>query len=48
MGKMIKSGRHSFELMGVDWSEKKLGVPMWGWGVGLALAGYYFFVKKRR
>ena len=37
-----------YNLLGVDWSEKKLGVPVWGWGVGLAAAAYYFFFRKRR
>lgn len=38
----------SYEVLGIDWKEKKLGVPMYGWGLGLAAAAYYFFFRKKR
>jgi hypothetical protein len=46
--KMIGDGKGKYELMGIDWQEKKWGVPMWGWGAGALAAVYYFFFRKRR
>ena len=37
-----------YEVLGVDWKEKHLGVPKWGWLGALLGAGYYFFGRKRR
>ncbi len=37
-----------YYLMGIDWKEKKMGLPVWGWGVGLAGLAYYFFFRKKR
>jgi hypothetical protein len=33
-------------LLGVDWEEKRWGIPTWGWAAALAAAGYYFFIRK--
>lgn len=44
---MIGAGESQFYLLGIDWSEKKLGLPVWGWGLGLAGLAYYFLKKKR-
>ncbi len=37
-----------YELLGVDWKEKKMGVPVWGWAAGLGGLAYYFFFRKKR
>lgn len=37
-----------YEVLGIDWKEKKLGVPVYGWALGLAGAAYWFFFRKKR
>jgi hypothetical protein len=39
---------NQYYLMGIDIHEKKWGIPVWGWGAGLAAAAYYFFFHKKR
>ena len=36
-----------YEVLGIDWSEKHMGIPTWGWAGGIAAALYFFFKKKR-
>lgn len=50
MDKLHKVGDYGgkYEILGIDWKAKKLGVPVWGWAAGLAAAAYYFFSGKRR
>lgn len=39
-------GPSSYTVMGIDIYEKKMGIPVWGWGAIVAAVGYYFFKKK--
>ncbi len=48
MQKVGAYGADSYEILGIDWKEKKLGVPVWGWAAALAGAGYWFFFRKKR
>ena len=37
-----------YYLAGIDLKEKHLGIPNWGWGLGLAYAAYRLFFRKKR
>lgn len=37
-----------YELLGIDWKEKRMGLPTYVWGGGIAAAVYYFFFRKKR
>lgn len=46
---IVKVGsQDKFEVLGVDWKEKKLGVPLWGWAGGVAFLIYKYAFKKGR
>lgn len=38
----------TYEILGIDWKAKKMGVPVYGWAIGLAGAAYWFFFRKKR
>lgn len=48
MADMTQYKDSKYYLLGVDWQEKRLGVPTWGWGLGLAYLAYRFFFRKKR
>ena len=45
---LVGLGESKYEVLGIDWKEKRLGVPTWGWGAALAGAAYWFFFRKKR
>jgi len=47
MAKLIGDDKN-YHLLGVDWQEKRMGIPTYGWAAALAAGVYYFFFRKKR